>query len=208
MKFTFWICLACAAVLGAGCLSPKEDHSRFYTLSSGGSAELGGAAPVGMGEYPLLFVSPVSLPRYLDRPAMVTRVGEVELVYSDEHFWAEPLSEGVTRRIREALAASLGVDRVHAAEVRRPAEAYLDLQVNIGRFEVDAAGEAVLVARWVMGMQPRGGTPLMGEGTYRRRVVPGDFLQGARVAALAGCIDDLVEAIVTRLSEPGAVSED
>ncbi|MFM1941346.1 MAG: hypothetical protein RI897_328 [Verrucomicrobiota bacterium] len=206
MRFDLWTSLACCVVFGAGCLTPKEDASRFYVLSSGGGVELssvGDSAEV----VPLVFVSPVSIPRYLEQPAMVTRVGEAEVVYSDLHFWAEPLGDAVTRRLREALVERVGGDRVYAGEVRRPTGAYVDLQVSVSRFEVDLAGEAVLVARWVGGGQPSGaGERISGQGVYRRQVTTGDSLQGARVVALVGCVDDMAGEIAGQLR--GVVSGD
>ena len=86
-------------VLLAGCLNLKTGTppAQYYLLSS-----LPEQQPVEQiheaGSGPVVGVGPISLPRHLDRPQIVTMAGPNELRLSEFHRWAEPLQNSITRR--------------------------------------------------------------------------------------------------------------
>jgi uncharacterized lipoprotein YmbA len=123
-------------VLLAGCLSPKEDPTRFYVLSTSEAAQVDeawdnppGSIDVGVG--------PFTIPGYLDRPQFVRRLGPNELLPVGAARWAETLSEGFERVLAEDLDALLPMARVHAHPWRSSTRAQWIITGYVTQFETD-----------------------------------------------------------------------
>ena len=142
-------CLALATVaaglLFAGCAATTP--TRFYTLSSVVAAP--GEASQGLPHL-AIGVGPVTLPEYLNRPQIVTRVGSNRIVLADFESWAEPLDGLFARVLTENLSLLLGTDDVVPLPLRRSMRLDYDVEVNVTRFDVDDSGHAVLDARWLV----------------------------------------------------------
>lgn len=130
-------------ILGCGTSQP----SHFYLLraiSPTSSSDLSEVKPsnlsVGLG--------PVTLPKYLDRPQIVTQSGTHEVELADFHKWAEPLSENVSHVLTENLSALLSTDRVLQYPWRSSNPLDYQVVVDFWQFDATMGGEAVLVARW------------------------------------------------------------
>jgi uncharacterized lipoprotein YmbA len=148
MKFFSVIGLVLA--LG-GCtnFSALPDPSRFFTLSSlsqgDESVERRPQAPaisVGIG--------PVSLPGYLDRQEIVTRIAQNQLRLSEYDRWAEPLEEGVGRVISENVASILRAERITSYPWPVDRKPLYQVEIEVLRFEANNAQEAQLAARWTV----------------------------------------------------------
>ena len=86
------------AVGAAACLGPRPDPSTFYVLSAAATpAETVRPlnAKVGLG--------PVSLPDYLDRSELVTRLSDNQLAVSATERWAEPFEASLLRALGSNL---------------------------------------------------------------------------------------------------------
>jgi len=136
-----------ASVLLAGCLSPREDPTRFYVLSTSDASQVDeawdgrpGSIDVGVG--------PFTMPGYLDRPQFVRRVGPNEVRPVEAARWAETLGEGFERVLAEDLDALLPMARVHAHPWRSSTRAQWIISGYVTKFETDASGEAVLDVTW------------------------------------------------------------
>jgi len=136
-----------AAALGiAGCtvLAPQPDRTRFYLLAALAetptTVRAASAAPVGLG--------PVRLPDYLGRLDMAARTGHTEIRYASDDRWAEPLEQGMTRVLAENLTALLGGRTVVALPNVLRRDVRFEVPVEVLRFEPDAEGAVVLIARW------------------------------------------------------------
>ena len=136
-----------AGALLAGCLSPKEDPTRFYVLSSSDALQVDeawddrpGSIDVGVG--------PFTMPGYLDRPQFVRRVGPNEVRPVEAARWAETLGEGFERVLAEDLDALLPMARVHAHPWRSSTQAQWIISGYVTKFETDASGEALLDVTW------------------------------------------------------------
>jgi uncharacterized lipoprotein YmbA len=92
-------------------------------------------------------VGPVALPPYLDRPQLVTRAGGNRMVLADFDSWVEPL-QGMFARVLGENLALLGTDDVLMLPQRRDFALDRQVEVEVTRFDVDDAGNAVLDARW------------------------------------------------------------
>ena len=88
------IALAAALLLASslpGCfLRPRPDRTRYYTLASS-NAEV----PMQVASDLIVGLGPVSLPGYLGRPSLVTRLDVTRIEYAELARWAEPLRQAV-----------------------------------------------------------------------------------------------------------------
>ena len=127
----------------AGCLSPRTDLSTFFLLTST-------AAPGTIGT-PLagtLGLGPVTLPGYLDRSELVTRLSENQLAVSEIERWAEPLRDNVLRALSENLVRMLRPDDYVSYPWYESARVDYGVSVEFTRFEADSTGSVTLDADW------------------------------------------------------------
>jgi len=188
--------IAAVALLGLlpACLGPRTETSRYYTLPADRPAAGAAAAPVGS-----LGLGPVTLPPYLSRPEIATRLGPEQIAYATSDRWAAPLDELVARALAEDLRARMAAGEV----VRWPwplgAPPDVSASVDLLRFEADAAGGATLEARWTV--TPRGRALVTGETRVRERGAPGDT--AGSVAALGRALGLLARDIAAAARAPG-----
>ena len=179
----------------AGCADGQP--TRFYTLSPL-AASSRGASPTTMPEL-TVGVGPVTLPPYLDRPQLVTRAGGNRMVLADFDSWVEPLQGMFTRVLGENLALLLGTDDVLMLPQRRDVALDRQVEVDVTRFDVDDAGNAVLDARWWV--DGRGGDKLLrsGRSTISEPAAVGDYTSAA--AALSRALGAMSEEIAQSIAE-------
>jgi len=154
-----------AALLLPACLGPRVDASRYFTLPAAGPPAAGTpVASLGLG--------PVTLPPYLSRPEVATRLGPEQIGYSTTDRWAAPLEDLAVQALGEELRA-----RLPARDLLRwpwplgtPPE--VTASVEFLRFEGDAAGGATIHARWTV--STRGRPPVTGETRLHEPGAPGD----------------------------------
>ena len=162
--------------LGACASTP----SRFDILNTLTASETipGTAAAQG----PVIGVGPITVPKYLDRPQIITRSGRNQLGLGEFDRWAEPLQDNVLRVLGENLAFLIPTDQVllHA----RPQSATLDYQVTVDmlHFDVWLGGESILLAHW--SILDRAELPLLSQQASLNVLVGGGDYE-AMVAALS-----------------------
>jgi uncharacterized protein len=93
-------------------------------------------------------VGPVTLPDYIDRPQIVTRKSAYQLELAAYDQWAAPLYDMLPRVLVEDMGLRLPADRVVAFPQIGDASFDYRIAVDVGRFDVDATGEATLAVRW------------------------------------------------------------
>ena len=99
------LALALASLTGCNVLpEPKPDNTRHYVLESPARDDV--APPANA---PRIGLRPVEVPAYLRQKTIVVRTGENELRYARDARWAEPLEAGLTRVLRDQLAAGARV---------------------------------------------------------------------------------------------------
>jgi uncharacterized protein len=133
-----------ASCLGLGACASTP--SRFYilnTLPSSGPVPAAAAA-----RDPVIGVGPITLPKYVDRPEIVTRASRNQLNFGQFDRWAEPLQDNVSRVLAENLA--LLVPTEHILLNPWPGSAPLEYQVRVEVLHFDGwlGGESSLIARW------------------------------------------------------------
>jgi uncharacterized protein len=140
-----------AVIVGAifmlgGCASQP---SRFYilsTLPSGGTAP-----PMTSGQQgPTIGVGPVTLPRYLDRPQIVTRTSPYELKMAEFDRWAEALDVNFSRVLADDLARLIPSGYVVVFPWPRLAPIDYQVIVEVTDFLSQVGGESLLIADWTL----------------------------------------------------------
>ena len=144
--------LALALGLAPGCLG-KSPIPDYYTLAGAGGS---GAAAARLARPELarpelgIAVGPIEIPRYLDRPELVTRLGAHGLVPWNEHRWGGSLRTDVLDAVAQDLGAQLGTLRVavYPTEARFP----VDVRVLIAflAFDGEPGGAVQLHAVWTL----------------------------------------------------------
>ncbi len=130
-----------APLLPAGCA--RAPAPQLYVLDSPAST-----GRIGADNGPVVGIAPLALPRYLDRPQIVTRDGINRLSASDSHMWAEPVALGAARVLGNSLAAALGSSRVYRLPARHPVTLDWRVEIEIDRFEGGRDAAVTLEARW------------------------------------------------------------
>jgi uncharacterized protein len=159
------LAIVAALSLLPACLGPRVDGSRYFTLPAAGAPAEG--VPVAV-----LGLGPVTLPPYLSRNEIATRVSPEQVTYAGNDRWAAPLEEQVGRALAEEMRS-----RLPAREVVRWPWALspgpdVAVAVDFLRFEADAGGGATLQARWTVTAPGR--PPLTGETRLHEGGAPGD----------------------------------
>jgi hypothetical protein len=142
----FRISVACVFVLTfLGCGTSQPSH--FYllrALSPASASDLAETKPSSL----FIGLGPVTLPKYLDRPQIVTKTSAHEVELAEFHKWAEPLSENMSHVLAENLSALLSTDRIVQYPWKSSASVDYQIAVEVLQFDGTMGGEAVLVARW------------------------------------------------------------
>jgi hypothetical protein len=93
-------------------------------------------------------VGPITLPKYLDRPQIVTRVSPNQLTLGEFDRWAEPLQDNVSRVLAENLALLIPTDQILVQAWPRSATLDYQVQVEVLHFDGWLGGESALIARY------------------------------------------------------------
>jgi uncharacterized lipoprotein YmbA len=132
------------AILLAGCAG-QTPRSNFYMLSAD-AQPVGGAA--GNCSSQAISVGPVSWPRYLDQPRIVTRVGANRLEENEFNRWGGSLEDGFVRTLIKNLSGLLGSELVvnyrrseHFAPVYR-------VEIVVNQFDGHLGENVTLDAKW------------------------------------------------------------
>jgi uncharacterized protein len=133
-----------ASLLGLGACASTP--SRFYILNTLPASETVPATVAERG--PVIGVGPITLPKYLDRPQIVTRASRNQLTLGEFDRWAEPLQDNISRVLAENLARLIPTDQVLLQAW--PRSASLDYQVTVEVLQFDGwlGGQNTLLARW------------------------------------------------------------
>jgi uncharacterized protein len=190
---TLGICL-----LAGKCASQPSRFSLLSALPNNETASLRTADTQG----PTIGVGPVTLPRYLDRPQIVTRTRPYELQLAEFDRWAEGLDANFARVLADNLALYLPASRVVVSPW--PRSTAIDYQVVIGvtHFLSQVGAESLLIADWTL-LKGEGPQGLTSEKSRFSAPSGGqDF--AALVAAMSQTVASLSQEIATAIREMGS----
>src|SRR5262245_10908502 len=191
-----------AFLMIGGCASQP---SRFYLLSAVPSPETAPQA-TSTEQGPTIGVGPVTLPRYLDRPQIVTRTSPYELKLAEFDRWAEALDANFTRVLTENLAFMLPSARVVVSPWSRATAIDYQVTVDVSHFLSQVGGDSTLIADWTLFKGE--GQEVLRSARSRVSVSPTGQDYAAIVAAMSQAVADLSREIATTLRGVGTrVSE-
>jgi uncharacterized protein len=180
------VCALAISVTAASCtvLAPRPDPSRFFVLIPIPDEP----SPTTGQHMGSLGVGPIALPRYLDRPEIVTRVAPSEVKPAVFDYWAGSLSHQFQTVLAENLQALVHPDRIQVYPWYAGAAPDLVVEAEVQRFEPSTDGRAELVARWRIRKGSALTTLRSGESHLSRPLSSTDAEVVA--AALSGLLDD------------------
>ncbi|MDR2512358.1 MAG: PqiC family protein [Puniceicoccales bacterium] len=147
----------------------------------------------------------VSLPIYLARKEIVTRLLAQEVGVSSSECWLEPLDESVGSAFRHDLAQHLGVELMAADYVLdrgvRPEDS-VSVQVEIIQFDGPVNGEVTLRARWGLSWNYKGGNKFWhtsaGQGEVKVKVADS---KGSDYNAYVGAMSQALDALAGLIAQ-------
>ncbi len=142
IKFRQYLNIAVCLVL-SGCASSPP--IQFYLLDTGNTGAV--SSPTVNLSGKAIGVGPVRFPDYLDRPQIVTRSSDNELVLSDTHRWAEPLEENFSRFLAEQFSR-LTDSSISIEPSRNRTSLDMRIIIDVIRFDTNANGDINLVSYW------------------------------------------------------------
>ena len=192
------VVIAVVLSLSAVACTTVSKPSRYYVLPS---LEDGPEVAAASLENDLsVGVLDIRLPAYLDRPQLVGRAGDSELIVTEFSRWGGSLKQGIQRVLAQNLTVLLGSRHVYRRPWARGTDPDRQVGVDIDRFDVDAQGRTRLYAGWHI--FNRGGRALIDEGRVRIRL-PAVQGEAAQVRARGQALAELAKAIAARLRAGG-----
>lgn len=141
----YFLLLSCWLPLLTGCIGGSTPPSQFYLLEP---LNEGGSGTLNISAKPLIALGPVRVPRYVDRPQIVSASAKNAYQVSELNRWAESLDDNIGRVLTQNLSSLASVDTVLVNASNRARQAQLRVSVNILEFHVNPQGQAVLTAQW------------------------------------------------------------
>jgi uncharacterized lipoprotein YmbA len=180
---------ACAGLRG------ETVPTRYYVLSP--VTHDASADSARAQEGPVVGVTPIDLPEYLNQPGITTRGAANEVVRAEFDQWAGPLADEVMRVVGENLSRMLPSDRVTVASSGRTVPLDYVLEIEIASFERDQSGQVQLIARWTVFRDSDQSLVTMRTSRISRPAAETDYnsIVSAMSAALADLCGEIAQAL-------------
>ncbi len=132
-----------------GCITPAPGpRSQFYQLQPVATGE---AVVSEASDGPVVRIGPVQVSEYLNRPQLVTRVGDHQVAYDELHRWAEPLQDNILWILTKNLTERIPEARIMPfTALPTVMGSTLSVPVRISRMEQRGDGTVLLQAAWIV----------------------------------------------------------
>ena len=143
---TDWRCAITVllAVWLAGCAG-QTPRSNFYMLTADATSRTG---LTGNCSAQAISVGPVSWPRYLDQPRIVTRVGTNRLDESEYNRWGGSLEDGFLRTLVKNLSNLLNSELVVNYRRSEHFSPVYRVEITVNQFDGQLGKDVILEAQW------------------------------------------------------------
>ena len=184
-----------AVLLLAGCAgtSPRVD---FYVLSADAKAVTGVA---GSCSSQAISVGPVSWPRYLDQPRIITRAGTNRLEASEFNRWGGSLEDDFVRTAIENLSALLQSELVVNYRRSNNFSPVYRVEMVVLRFDGQLGGDVALDVKWGVINEATGKYELVTTSSIQKGTSGQDY--DALVNASSMALSQLSEEIAAQLAQ-------
>lgn len=188
------ITLAVYLLSVGGCRSTPPTN--FYMLMPSPASETPGLATLS-ARGPSIGLGPVTLPKYLDRPQIVSRSSRAKLNLEDLDQWAAPLKDNVASVLAENVSMFVPTDHIVVHPWPRSVSIDYQMPVDILRFDSTmGGGEVFLLARWRI-VDKDGKELVMKKSRFKQQVASSDY--ETTVIAMSRALEDLSRAMVNAL---------
>jgi hypothetical protein len=185
-----------AGALAVGCLGGGTPPEFFalrptHTVAGGVSAASGSGLGIAIG--------PIDIPRYLDRPEMVTRDGMHRLDVWDEHRWGGSLRTDILRVMSDDLGTLLGTTHVAVYPTEPLFRVDYRVLLDVLEFEGVLARSVILRARWTVVSAAVDRAPILEDFRVEQPVASPswDDLAAAQSAALGALSGEIAAKIAS-----------
>lgn len=139
------ICTSSLILIGCATTQPTQ----YYMLTGiedtrVSPISLPGASDVRIG------LGPMSLPEYLERPAIILRSPGTEIIINDYHRWAEPLEKNFLRVLSDNLQMLLSNTSVAMFPWHSSKNIDYQVTIQVARFDADLNNKVQLSAHWTI----------------------------------------------------------
>ena len=143
---TDWRCAITVllAVWLAGCAG-QTPRSNFYMLTADATSRTG---LTGNCSAQAISVGPVSWPRYLDQPRIVTRVGTNRLDESEYNRWGGSLEDGFVRTLIKNLSNLLNSELVVNYRRSEHFSPVYRVEITVNQFDGQLGKDVILDVKW------------------------------------------------------------
>lgn len=183
-----------------GLLSPGQDSAQYVVLASVDELPGDAAADLATTSSSVrVGLGPVTLPEYVRRAEIVSRIDGTGLVLSSTDRWAEPLDRAVLRVLAIDLERTLGTGRLVQHPWYESDRPDVQIEIDFSRCERDESGGFVLAARWSVRRLEGGASAIQRESRIEREITGPD---GASLAlAFSHALADLCREIALTWTE-------
>lgn len=170
---------------------------KYYTLNPGFDIQPDNFQAVS-GDVLSIGVGPVELPKFLDRPQIVTRKSQYRVAVSEFHRWAGSFSEDFLRVLAKNISVLLPTDRVSAYPWTDHVSPTYRIPVTVDQFDGQLGGDVVLNVTWSVWSQKGANEPVIRHTRIKEPVSAENY--DALVEAQSRAIATLSRAIVDEIA--------
>jgi len=140
------LCVVTVVMLNVwGCANTQPTH--FYLLRGMEASERSTMLEAKNSSLSL-GLGPISLPKYLDRPQIVTRISSHEIDLAEFHKWGAPLKDNLSSVLLENLSILLSTNRIVEYPWNRSNLPDYQLSLEVMQFDGTKSQVASLNVRW------------------------------------------------------------
>jgi uncharacterized lipoprotein YmbA len=175
---------------------------RYYTLNPFSEMQPDVSQAVS-GDTLAIGVGPVELPKFLDRPQIVTRISQHRVEVSEFHRWAGSFSEDFLRVLAKNISMLLPADRVAAYPWTDQFSPSFRIPLTVEQFDGQFGGDVVLNVIWSVWHQKDTNEPVIKHTLIKEPVSHEDYdalveAQSRAIAALSRAIVDEINRVSHR----------
>ncbi|MGD0551308.1 MAG: PqiC family protein [Sedimentisphaerales bacterium] len=190
--------VACLALVLSSCMSvPNSPTPRFYMLQAVDGNQV--SKKTNIASDVVIGVGPVKIPKYQDRPQIVTQDKEKMLKFAQFDRWGEPLDLGMTRLIGENLAVMLPEAKFTLYPWNSSVPVKYQVVVEIVQLDSNLDKDMFLVAQWLVIDVQNAKTLIIKRSEFRQSVIPQNYSGLAKTLSMAcaSLSSEIAEAIAT-----------
>ena len=190
--------VACLALVLSGCMSvPNSPTPRFYMLQAVYKNQV--SKKTNIASDVVIGVGPVKIPKYQDRPQIVTQDKEKMLKFAQFDRWGEPLDLGITRLIGENLAVMLPEAKFTLYPWNSAVPVKYQVVVEITQLDSNLDKDMFVVAQWLVIDVQNAKTLIIKRSEFRQSIVPQNYSGLVKTLSMActSLSSEIADAIAT-----------